>query len=328
MNEEEKNITDKLLSFKNEFTPIKVDEKKEEEFISKVKERLNNSIRCKSKIEPLIKNEETFNKSAGKIYFYLEDDEICSKCVKGLIGCPKNTKGYKLFPRYDKDLNAIVTDKLPCEYLLDKNEKLNNIIICDILKDDIYSTSSKLLRNIKNKENKILKDCENLVYSLIQLQKQFLNDKPNTGYVYYSINDEKLSLDMLKFTCYFFASKKYQTAYIRLDNLFEDLKSFNFQVKERSEYDFYRIANVPVLCIENINLLEKRFYKEEMFITYLYPLIKKRHENGKITFASLSQDKTISQLSNSWFYKMDVQSDARDLMSEIFEKKKIKDIVI
>lgn len=328
MNEEEKKITDKLLSFKNEFTPIKVDKKTESEFVNKVRERLNNSIRCKSKIEPLLKNEETFNKSAGKIYFYLEDDEICSMCTSGLISCPKNSKGYKLFPRYDEDLNAIVTDKLPCEYLVDKNEKLANIIISDVVKDEIYMTSSRLLRSVQNKENKSLKDCENLIYSIIKLQKQFLKDKTNTGYMFYAINDENLASKMLEFTCYYFASKKYQCAYIKLDNLFEDLKSYNFQVKEKSEYDFYKILNVPVLCIENINLLEKRFYKEEMLTKYLYPLIKKRNENGKLTFASLSQDKTVSQLSNAWFYKMDVQSEATEMMNDIFEKKKIKDIVI
>ena len=65
-----------------------------------------------------------------------------------------------------------------------------------------------------------------------------------------------------------------------------------------------------------------------MLTKYLYPLIKKRNKNGKLTFASLSQDKTVNQLSNAWFYKMDVQSEATEMMNDIFEKKKIKDIVI
>lgn len=310
-------------------TSIHIDENVKKEYSNRIKEKLSTNIRCKSKINPLLKDEDTFNNSIADIDEYLQDEEICSLCVNGLKECPKKIKGYILNPKFDEYFNRIAMDKVPCKYLVDKLKALDKITPCNVSKEYIYQTSSQLLKNIQTTDgDKTYKDSKTLVYTILKLYKQFSIEKKNQGIVFYSINDDHLASNILRFACYLFASKGYRCSYIRLEDLFDNLKDFEYVVKDNAEHDLRIMASVPVLCLEDINLLQKRFYKEEMFVKYLYPLIKARNENGKITFASLSQDKTVSQVSNSWFYKMDQQADATNIMENLFVKKKIKDIII
>mgnify|MGYP007108761036 CR=1 FL=1 len=307
----------------------KVDEKTENEFFMKVRELLDYSFRCKSLVKPLLKTEKTFRNSAADIYLYIKDDEICSSCTRGYSLCPKAAKGYRLYPRYDEDIDAIVMDKIPCEYLRNKQRTLNNIFPCDCQYDRIYNESSLLLRQIQNrKSSSELKDSETLVNRILFSYREFSSEKKNKGIVFYSPSAPVLADRLLMFACFLFASKGIKTSYVKMDSLFRCLNDKDFQVSDMAKRDYSRLLSVPVLCLEKLNLFERRFFSEDCIVNYLYPLLKKRNENGKITFASLNQDKAVSYLANSWFYHLDQQAEAREDMDEIFEKKRIRDISI
>ena len=305
----------------------KVAEKTEREFILKVKQLLDYSFRCKSKVKPLLKTENTFSHSVGDIYLYLKDDEICSSCTKGYASCLKKAKGFCFSPRYDEDIDAIVMDRIPCEYLRNKEKTLNNIFPCDVAYDAIYDQSSLLLKQIQmRKTPSQLKDCEILVNEILLRCRDFSSEKKNRGILFYSQSAPLLPRRLLMFASYLFASKGKKVSYIQLHSLFKCLKDKDFQVSQMARRDLSLLLSSEVLCLENINLFERRFFTEEDLLQYLYPLIQSRNQNGKITFACLSQDKTASSLANSWFYKMDQQTSARESMESIFEKKRIKDI--
>lgn len=320
MNNEIKKISTDIVS-------PKVDEKTEKEFLDKVRQLLDYSFRCKSKVKSLLKTENTFPHSVADIYLYIKDDEICSSCTNGYAGCPKKAKGFCLSPRYDEDIDAIVMDRVPCEYLRNKDKTLNNIFPCDISYDSIYDESSLLLKQIRTRtSSNQLKDCEVLVNQVLLLCRNFSNQKKNKGLLFYSQSAPLLPRRLLMFTSYLFASKGKRVSYVQLHSLFKCLKDKDYQVCQLAQRDFSQMLSVDVLCLENINLLERRFYSQEEILQYLFPLIQARNQSGKITCGCLSQDKTPSSLANSWFYRMDQQVSARESMEELFEKRRIKDI--
>lgn len=310
-----------------DFVTPQVDEKSKKDFHDKVEKMLNYSFRCKSKISPLLKNEQVFDNSLGDIYLYIKDDDICSLCTKGFSSCPKDSKGYRLSPRFDEDLNAIVCDNVPCEYLKKKDKTMDNIFPRDKSYETIYYQSSLLLKQIRNRENpNQLKDCESLVSSVLSIYGNFQKKIAAKGLAFYSNNSTILSTRMLMFSCYLFASKGIRCSYVLLHELFKCFNDKDYQVKEIAQRDFRILMDVPVLFLENINLFERRFYPQQFLSQYFYPLIKKRCEKGKLTFASLSQDRSLDALANSWFYQMDEQSDVREMMNALFDRKRIKDI--
>lgn len=324
-------MSDKLDDLKvsaDYFCP-KLDEKTRQAFLEKVKGMLDYSPKAKSRILPLLKDEKTFSNSVADIYLYLQDQKICSMCTKGLKTCPKKACGYYLCPRYDEDINAIVMDNIPCEYLKAKNRSLDLIFPCDIPSDSIYASSSKLLTQIQSRKSKNeWKDTENMVYEIVSRQRNYSKDKMNQGLVFFSIHGEEIARRLLMFAAYAFASKGIKVSYVKLDSLFFCFKDKDYQVVEMAQSDYRRLLSVPVLCLEHINQFERRFYSEEFLVRYLYPLILARNKAGMITFASLSQDKTIDALGNSWFYRMDQKAEVIDAMESMFEKKKIKDLIL
>lgn len=324
-------MSDKLddLKISSDYFCPKVDENTRRAFLEKVKGMLDYSPKAKSKIIPLLKDDDTFSNSVADIYLYLQDQKICSMCTKGLKTCPKKANGYYLSPRFDEDINAVVMDNIPCEYQKAKNRSLDLIFPCDIQSDTIYASSSRLLTKIQTRKSKNeWKDTEAMVYEIVSRQRNYSKDKLNKGLVFFSIHDELLARRLLMFSAYAFASKGIPVSYVKLDSLFFCFKDKDYQVAEMALNDYRRLLYVPVLCLEHINQFERRFYSEEFLVKYLYPLLLARNKAGKITFASLSQDKTIDAIANSWFYRMDQKSEVLEAMESMFEKRKIKDLIL
>jgi hypothetical protein len=290
-----------------------------------VRKLLKEDIRSLDAIRRLCKSSETFTNSCGNLYTYLMDQKICNVCDGKLFHCPKKTQGYQKILQYDNIRDEIKCSVGECTYLHSLLSILDRIYPSSIATMDTYRCFISIHQQYSKLQNRqgmcdtgrlIFKDTLNLVHSL--------NDgKYHAGYCIHSINSENLSKKILKAICFIFAKSGYSCSYVDLNNTLRCFYDKDWRTQESAEQTMRWINDVPVLFLEDIQNIP--YLSNDILMKYLYPLIRRRHEKNKLTFASINSSLGIEKVIGSKFRSTDVYQEVRELLPDIMETYNIKD---
>ncbi len=277
--------------------------------LSRLRERvslmLKQDVGALGKIRPLIKTEETLDRSLGEVYAYLADRKKCAKCTGSLFECPRKKQGYHLSPFYEKYDDRIRYAETACPYLVEVDSILSRIDPCDCTPNLLYSDSNTLLSSLLSGDN--IRKQQGLSKVFLYALKDIEEDGKGRrkGYAFTTPEGGKhLSGSLLRLIGYHYAKAEKKVSYINsmlFMHLFRKGGAYAVTVND------YRIAmNSEVLLIEDID--EMPFLEEENVVKYLLPLFESRKKEGKITYLSFSS----SQHVYSFLYKGRLLAQTKD----------------
>lgn len=255
----------------------------EDSFLLKerVSSMLKEDVGALAKIRPLLKNEETLDRSLGEVYIYLADRKRCEKCTGSLSQCPRDKKkGYHLAPFYDKNENRIRYAEAACPYLLEVDKILSQINPCDCTPYVLYSDSSTLLSSLLSGDN--IRKQQGLSKAFLFALKDIEEAKNNRkGFAFTTPEGgERLSSSLLRLISYQYAKAGKKVSYIDMRlfyHLFRNGESFY-----RTYLDYQVALASDVLLLENVNKMG--YLEEEYAVKYLIPLLESRKKSGKILY--------------------------------------------
>ncbi len=314
------------LRFKKKATFSLSDESRDE-LVDGIEKDSLGDVKGLSKIRKLCQTDKTKENSLGDIYLYLEDRKICLECQGKLSLCPKKRPGYVLTPVYDKSLDQIRTEVLPCVYQKEIDKALSNIRPADIKRGIIYNNCQLLLDTLKKGDNLLkMKDTAKALMMTKDAINSFSKDKSNKGIVFFSKQSPEISNRLLCLTAFTGGKKGLKTSYIKADDLFLSLLDRDYYLKEKALADYDTAKNSQCLILENIEKLPR--FDFSVFDDYLLPLLKSRLEKGRITFFSLETPHTLSSTVGSYFSKSANKNEAMEISEKLAAEIKIKDLIL
>lgn len=269
-----------------------------------VNQALSLNIRARTAVNKLLKTDKTFDNSLGDIYEYIKNLSDCNNCSGKLFECPLKDKGYIIDIYYDEDLDRIFTKRIQCKYLLSLQPILENIKISNIDPLNIYIDSSKFLANLFNAKPDMYLDIKSATRIIANSIKTYSKEKENKSYAFHGISDKNISKLLLELASFNHAKAGQKVAYFDTVDLYKYINDYSVDQEWRDDF-FKTVCKVPVLCLQNFDLYpnSKTFdlYKNlGININYqvakdkLYQLLQARNKEGKVTYISLDDSKTIS----------------------------------
>jgi hypothetical protein len=295
------------------------------DLLDDVRSMLKNDVKSLAEVRKFIRTPQTFENSAGNIYFYLKDKEICSQCSGKLSLCPKKNFGYELKLVYDKERDEIKTALKECPYMKNALAILNHISPNSIPIFQPFLIFNKILNNYADPANRAsMKDVSNLIFNdTLEKIHSYDANKTHLGYAIYSINSVNLSKNVMKAMAFMYAKSDFHVAYMDAKSIFENLQSRDFSVKEQTEAIYEKYCYSPILFIEDI--FDLPYMSGPFASEYLYPFLKARNEKGKITYCNLTANSSLVNFLSLKFRQTDLYDEVKELVKKIFVTKNIKD---
>jgi hypothetical protein len=262
----------------------------------------------------------------GDIYLLLEDRKVCAACPESLSGCPKEAQGFQRFPTYDADKDQIVLVPQPCPYLKEKNKRIANIWPAVSQSYSVYNEASRFLLTLKARKNRDqLSDCAKALKAILSLESGWDKKAIQPGLAFYSINGFSLSHDLLATVTLLFASAGEKVGFLSMPMLFNDLSDFSYESQHLAKTMLAEAAALPVLCLDDFSFPTRKI-PQDALIKDLLPFIRSRNCPGKLTFFSLSQDKTPVSIASTLYRGLDQQGLVLEAFRDIARKITIKDL--
>lgn len=320
----------KLVSMKEQFGSDELDLISEEEIDlleGKVRGMLKEDIRSLSEVKRYIKSEETMRNSLGFLYSYLVSQKKCENCQGKLRFCPQPIKGYHESIRYDEDRDVITASRTPCSYEVERQSILNRITPCDRTRKSIYEDMISLVDALMVKESFAkMKDSGACLLSITKAIKALKNGKKVTGASFFGINGASLPNALLAFAAYSASKAGLRVAYLHTGTFFNALRDFNYDEKALAEKDYVLAKKADVLILENFTSYP--YLPIEMQNKYLFPLLKEREKNGKLTYLSLSSSYFPKFIVLKALNGLDCKQEGADIIEKIAPLATIKDFDI
>jgi hypothetical protein len=296
------------------------------QFQESLQARLAKDIRAQSLLNPLLKSDQTFDRSLGDIYLFLEDRKICAACPESLSSCPKEAQGYRQTPTYDADKDQIVLVPQPCPYLKEKIKRIANIWPAVSQSYAVYNDASRFLLTLRERKNRDqLADSAKALKAILSLQSGWDKKAVQPGLAFYSINGFSLSHSLLATVTLLFASSGVKVGFLSMPMLFNDLSDFSYESQQLARNMLAEAAQLPVLCLDDFTLPTRKM-PQDALIKDLLPFIRSRNCPGKLTFFSMSQDKTPVTIASTLYRGLDQQGLVLEAFRDIAKKLTIKDL--
>ncbi len=313
---------------KNYPTKISLDEKDSDMLTDEVNRLVKEDLKAMLEIRKLLKTDETYSNSIGNLYFYLMDKKVCDTCCGKLSSCEKKNIGYQYRLTYDSERDEIKPVWMECSLMKNALSILGRIHPTTIPVFDSFICFNQFLSAYSDVNNrKKMIDVSNLIFSdTVKKIHDFDKNAHQTGYAIYALNSETLAKRVMKAICFMFAKSGFHVGYMNLNQMFENLQSRDYSLKEDAIPQFNQVCSVPVLFVEDI--LDLPFMNNAFLTEYFLPLLKARSEVGKLTYCNLSSNVSLENSISNRFRQTDHYKEAKELVKSIFMTRNIKDFDI
>lgn len=255
--------------------------------------KLNKDMRLNLTVRKLCKTEQTFDRSLGSLYDFLNDHALCGLCKHQVLTCPKGKyRGYQLALEYDEASDSIQSHWITCPLFAKVQKDLSRIKPCDYGYKKLYADAISLVECITKGDN--AKKMKDVTYVISKAQKDAKIGSLERGFALYPIHDAALVSSALHAIALFYATNGKKVSYIEAKSFFTNLSSYRTDIKEATARDCRRAQHADVLIFENLD--EIPFLSQDTVKKYVLPLLEAREQSGRVTFCSLTNQEKLKRL--------------------------------
>lgn len=253
---------------------------KEDELEDTVRQLLKEDPAALTKVQKLNRTAETFSRSVGNLYTYLQDRKTCLSCKDGLLSCPKKRSGFRYLLSYDSERDEMALSLAPCSYQAEKERAFEKIRPMDRKGDVIFHDAMRLSDLVRNRPE--LRSTKKAYLDILLALDQIGKEEHFTLFA----GNNEAPLLLIRFGCYLYARNGISCAYVRMKDLFLSLTSKDWDLRRQAEEDLADACRAEALFLEGADVLP--YLSTEQADMYLYPLLKSQAGKGHVTFGSVT----------------------------------------